>query len=280
MKWFIWLLVLAVLGTGVYAYKNNPAECAKLGSDLKADFPQIAADVTTIFTSNTEAPDVAPSKTAPSPAKGAKPSDTEKPQATPSTSDSTPGTSGTSASGASASGTSPATAASAPAGWSPPAKIPAQANWTWTTSQGTFTFVHILKVEADRVTILHMQGQAVVPIHELPPDLQKQLNYSPAAALAAAAERSKHDGPAIAAAQQPVMQPMATAQPELAQAAPMPRFTETTNYSDALAEARRTKRKVLLHFTGSDWCYYCKMLDQEVLRGRNSGNMRRPNISR
>jgi nucleoredoxin len=47
-----------------------------------------------------------------------------------------------------------------------------------------------------------MQGQAVVPINELPPDLQKQLNYNPAAALAAANQRKQKEGVTAAVAQQ------------------------------------------------------------------------------
>ncbi len=257
MKWFVLLFVLLLLGTGIYAYQNNPDGCARLGSDLKADLPGIAADVVTIFTSDKAAPETKTPKTAPSSTNGAPTPDGALPKAAPSSTDATPA-----APGAGASDASPETAAAAPAasGWTPPTTIPSQPDWTWTTSQGTFNWVHIVKVEADRVTILHMHGQAVVPISELPPDLQKQLNYDPAAAIAASTERKKKEGSAVA---QQEAQPAMTAQPALAQA--MPKFTETTNYADALAEAKRTKRKVLLHFTGSDWCYYCKMLDQEVL---------------
>jgi thioredoxin-related protein len=39
----------------------------------------------------------------------------------------------------------------------------------------------------------------------------------------------------------------------------------TTDYASALAGARGTDRKILLFFTGSDWCGWCKRLDAEVL---------------
>ncbi|MBW8782150.1 MAG: thioredoxin family protein [Verrucomicrobia bacterium] len=39
----------------------------------------------------------------------------------------------------------------------------------------------------------------------------------------------------------------------------------TTNYQAALAQARETDGKVFLFFTGSDWCGWCKRLDQEIL---------------
>jgi thioredoxin-related protein len=43
-----------------------------------------------------------------------------------------------------------------------------------------------------------------------------------------------------------------------------PSFTETTDYNQALSEAKRTGRPMILHFTGSDWCPNCKAFDQEV----------------
>jgi len=39
----------------------------------------------------------------------------------------------------------------------------------------------------------------------------------------------------------------------------------TTDYADALRQARTDKKKVLLFFTGSDWCGWCQRLDGEVL---------------
>ncbi len=38
----------------------------------------------------------------------------------------------------------------------------------------------------------------------------------------------------------------------------------TTDYKAALATAKTQKKLVLLDFTGSDWCGYCKLLDKEV----------------
>ena len=38
----------------------------------------------------------------------------------------------------------------------------------------------------------------------------------------------------------------------------------TTDYKGALAQAKAQKKLVLLDFTGSDWCGYCKLLDKEV----------------
>src|SRR5580700_5822954 len=37
-----------------------------------------------------------------------------------------------------------------------------------------------------------------------------------------------------------------------------------TDYSAALAKARAEDKSILLHFTGSDWCMWCKRLKNEV----------------
>jgi len=38
-----------------------------------------------------------------------------------------------------------------------------------------------------------------------------------------------------------------------------------TNYEQALAQAAKEKKSVLIDFTGSDWCPYCIQMDKEVL---------------
>ena len=38
-----------------------------------------------------------------------------------------------------------------------------------------------------------------------------------------------------------------------------------TDYKQALAQAAQEKKRVLLDFTGSDWCPYCVQMDKEVL---------------
>jgi thioredoxin-related protein len=38
-----------------------------------------------------------------------------------------------------------------------------------------------------------------------------------------------------------------------------------TDYKAAVAQAKAQNKLVLLHFTGSDWCPYCQVLDKEVI---------------
>jgi len=54
--------------------------------------------------------------------------------------------------------------------------------------------------------------------------------------------------------------------PATAQApAPAPKAVWLDNYDDALAQAKSANKRVLIDFTGSDWCHYCKLMDKEVL---------------
>ncbi|MEO7597763.1 MAG: thioredoxin family protein [Opitutus sp.] len=41
--------------------------------------------------------------------------------------------------------------------------------------------------------------------------------------------------------------------------------TWTTDYQAALAQAKTQNRHVMLFFTGSDWCGWCKKLNKEIL---------------
>jgi thioredoxin-related protein len=45
-------------------------------------------------------------------------------------------------------------------------------------------------------------------------------------------------------------------------AVPPPGWTE--DYAKAVAKAKTENKKLLLDFTGSDWCGFCKLLDKEV----------------
>jgi len=76
--------------------------------------------------------------------------------------------------------------------WTPPDVLPAQPNWTWTTSEGqTYQNVVVTEVEPDTVSITHANGVAHVPIANLSSDIQKLLNYDPVAAAAFRAEKDR-----------------------------------------------------------------------------------------
>jgi thiol-disulfide isomerase/thioredoxin len=219
MRWFFLFLLLINLGGAACAYHLDPDGFMHRVNDLKG---RVTALWGQPAPADSTAPEVTPAnQVAPGLASG--PSAPQAP------------------------------AASRTAVWAPPAVIPAQGDWTWTTSEGTYHKVRILKVEADCVTILDDEGGALVPIAELPASLQQQLNYDPAASAAAAAVRQRDDAVSSAVlARERAAAPGGTAQ-------------SATDYPSALAQARLTGQRVLLHFTGSDWCPYCKYLESEVI---------------
>jgi hypothetical protein len=72
----------------------------------------------------------------------------------------------------------------------------------WTTRDGkTYAQVTVVKTEADAVTILYRDGGALVPLANLPADLQQRFHYDPAKASAAADERAREDAASAVALQ-------------------------------------------------------------------------------
>lgn len=51
-----------------------------------------------------------------------------------------------------------------------------------------------------------------------------------------------------------------------------------TDYDKALAQARTEHKKVLLDFTGSDWCVWCKKLDKGVFSQASFKEYARQNL--
>lgn len=43
------------------------------------------------------------------------------------------------------------------------------------------------------------------------------------------------------------------------------RINWTTNYQDAVNQSKATSKPIVLFFTGSDWCSWCKKLESEAL---------------
>jgi len=51
-----------------------------------------------------------------------------------------------------------------------------------------------------------------------------------------------------------------------------------TNFKHALKKAKENSRYILLNFSGSDWCVYCKKLDKEVFNNKNFQDYARNNF--
>jgi protein disulfide-isomerase len=62
--------------------------------------------------------------------------------------------------------------------------------------------------------------------------------------------------------------PHETPPPQLNQAQPAPaplnQINWYTNYAQAVQEAQKARKPILLFFTGSDWCGWCKKMHQEI----------------
>jgi nucleoredoxin len=188
MRTILIALIVLIIAFGAYAYSRNPAGCKKVVKDIVALFNSVCpirvhVDVTDPSGQPTNAPPHSSASEEPLPEPA-----TPAPSASSSTTSSVPlaPTPPTPV---------PSTTSIGPfKPWSAPAVMPFQPNWTWATSDGKiYQNVHIVKVEADCVTILGSDGGALVPISTLAPDLRKQLNYDPEAASQAAAKRRSEE---------------------------------------------------------------------------------------
>jgi len=283
MRKILLILLVLLIGAAAYGYLQNPVACKKLANDLATDLPPILTPtpatskainsawsthgasllnlVVSRVLTNT------PSTTEPA-AEANSASDVTPAAATNLTAETNQATATAPAAAMSPANpplapiqavnpTTPPPAANAAtaeqlaalAAWTPPPSIPSNADWVWTTSKGVFRDIQIVKIEADCVTIIHRDGGGLVPISELPLDIRRQLNYNPDAAAAAAAQRQQDD-----IASEKALEKERGRGPLL-----------VTDYPGALAAAKSSGKLVMLHFTGSDWCPYCKMLESEVL---------------
>jgi hypothetical protein len=165
MRVFLTLLVVLLLGAAGYGYVHNPEGCRKLGTDVVALFTE-----TSLLDDNSNQ---AVAATSPD----------QNPTSNPNSAPASPGTSPGSTDA------SINTAVAQPfKKWTPPAILPAQPHWTWTTDDKTYQDVVINTIESDTVTITHSLGVTQLDIATLPADIQKQLNYDPAVAAATKAE--------------------------------------------------------------------------------------------
>jgi thioredoxin-related protein len=57
-----------------------------------------------------------------------------------------------------------------------------------------------------------------------------------------------------------------------------PDLSWLTSVPDAQAQAKKDNKLVLLNFTGSDWCVWCKKLDEEVFSKKEFANYANSNL--
>jgi thioredoxin-related protein len=135
------------------------------------------------------------------------------------------------------------------------------------TGSEVYSNVTVTTVTATDIYFTYSGGMANVKLSKLDPVLQKHFGYSPAKAgeaeqKQAAANAQYH----LQAINQPAPRPPADesiAQPS--SAGPASELSRDTALSAALNQARSENKMVLLDFTGSDWCGWCKKFDKDVL---------------
>jgi thioredoxin-related protein len=136
-----------------------------------------------------------------------------------------------------------------------------------------YSNVTVLSVSATDVyfTYNNGKGMANAKLKNLAPDLQKHFHYNPAVASAVEQKKTQANleyrqtdyqpadiyGPAASSSDESRMR-----QRTVVQASDL---TWSTDYNQALAQARADGKMVLLDFTGSDWCPWCIRFDHDVL---------------
>jgi thiol-disulfide isomerase/thioredoxin len=130
-----------------------------------------------------------------------------------------------------------------------------------------YSNVTITKVTATDIYFTSARGMANVKLSKLDPALQKHFGYDPTKASEAeqkqaAANAQYH----LQAINQPAARPPAdegTTPPSAT--GPASELSLGTDLPAALNRARSENKLVLLDFTGSDWCGWCKKFDKDVL---------------
>jgi hypothetical protein len=108
----------------------------------------------------------------------------------------------------------------------------------WKTTDGkVYQNVTVIDAQPDAVTILHQDGGALVPLANLPPDIQKRFNYDPVKAKAAAEARARDDAANARALQaemdqvSQMRQAVPDAQDSGTDSSPATASSKTTHYS-------------------------------------------------
>jgi len=130
-----------------------------------------------------------------------------------------------------------------------------------------YSNVTVTTVTATDIYFTHARGMANVKLSKLDPTLQKHFGYNSAKASEAeqkqaAANIQYH----LQTINQPSSRPPAdegVGQSSSAEQAP--ELSRGAGLSAALNQARSEDKMVLLDFTGSDWCGWCKKFDKDVL---------------
>jgi len=138
---------------------------------------------------------------------------------------------------------------------------------TLRAGKNVYSNVTVTAVTTTDVYFTFAGGMGNAKLKDLSPDLQKHFHYDPAKAgdlvqKQAAANAQYH----LQALRQPAPKPPADeSTTSSASAEQASGLSWGTDLLAALAQARSENKRVLLDFTGSDWCPWCIKFDHEVL---------------
>jgi len=137
------------------------------------------------------------------------------------------------------------------------------------TGNDVYSNVTVLTVTATDVyfTYNNGKGMANAKLKNLSPDLQKHFHYNPVKA----GEVEQKQAQANAEYHEKIINAPAASSPpgeSRTRSSAVVHASDlnwSTDFSQALAQARADDKMVLLDFTGSDWCPWCIKFDHEVL---------------
>jgi len=129
-----------------------------------------------------------------------------------------------------------------------------------------YSNVTVTTVSATDVYFIYAGGMANMKIKTLSPELQKHFGFDPKKATAAelklAANNARYHEQVI---HQPAVQAPDMSREPAAGAAVTETALWRSDLPGALKQAQSESRRVLLDFTGSDWCPWCIKFDHDVL---------------
>jgi thioredoxin-related protein len=129
-----------------------------------------------------------------------------------------------------------------------------------------YSNVTVTTVTATDIYFTYAGGMANVKLSKLDPALQEHFGYNPTKAGEAEQKQAAANTQYHQAINQPAPRPPvdeSAAQPSTA--GPASELSSGSALSSALNQARSENKMVLLDFTGSDWCGWCKKFDKDVL---------------